>query len=201
MIKLSEEDLLRYNDSTPIHVKLMCMICMAFPEVAIQKGDTRIWHQLSNPVPSNRLCFHIKHELECPHCEFGVVPEEEIRERYFIDPIFRDSILKRDKYTCQACGYKQENKPPSITRRKKNENEAEYLYRRFMSSLGKSDQDRSLVVAHYSRRYEDETYENRHKMDNARTLCVDCHNAETAKHQMESWLERMKECPWLNKLE
>jgi 5-methylcytosine-specific restriction endonuclease McrA len=201
MIKLSKEDLLRYKDSTLIQVKMSCMICMAFPELEIRLDSPGVWHQLPNPVPSNRLCFHIRHKLECPYCEFGVITEQEERETYFIAPVFRDAIIMRDNYTCQACGYKQENKPPSIPRRKKNESEADYLYRRFVSSLGKSDQDRLLAVAHYSRRYEDETYENRHNMDNARTLCVDCHNAETAKHQMESWLERMNECPWLNKLE
>jgi hypothetical protein len=201
MIKLSEEDLLRNNGGTLVRVKMTCMICMSFPEVAIQIDDTRIWHQLPNPVPSNRLCFHIRHELECAHCDFGIVSESEMREMYFIESKFREAILKRDKYTCQACGYEQKNKPASISRRKKDETEADYLYRRFVSSLTKSEQDKSLVVAHYNRRYKNETYENRHKMENARTLCVDCHNAETAKHQMERWLERRKECPWLNKLD
>ncbi len=201
MIKLSKEDLARHKGSTEIRVKMTCMICIAFPEIVIQKRNTRVWYQLPNPVPSNRLCFHIRHQLECVHCEFGVAPEAEVREMYFIERGFREAILKRDKYTCQACGYKQKTKPTSIPLKKKNETDADYLYRRFISSLGRFDQEKSLVVAHYSRRYESETYENRHTMENARTLCVDCHNAETAKHQMEDWLEKMKICPRLNKVE
>ena len=60
---------------------------------------------------------------------------------------------------------------------------------------------KSLVVTHYSKRYEEEKYDSRHKLENARTLCVDCHNMETAKHQIEEWIKRMNECPWLKKLE
>jgi len=201
MIKLSEEDVSRHKSDTVIPIKMNCMVCMAFPEIAVPKDNTRIWKQLPKPVPSNKLCLHTKHKLECPHCEIGIVPEEEVREMYFMESDFREKILKRDDYTCQACKYKQKEKPVSIPNRKKGESESDYLFRRFMSSLGSSNQNKSLVVAHYSKRYENETYDNRHKMENARTLCVDCHNMETAKHQMESWLERMKECPWLKKLE
>jgi 5-methylcytosine-specific restriction endonuclease McrA len=200
MIELSEEDLLMHKGDL-ISIKMSCMICMAFPEIIIRKDNTRIWEQVPNPVPSNRLCLHTKHDLECPHCKVGVVPEEEIRERYFIEPNFREQVLKRDKYTCQACGYKQKEKPISIPRKSKNESDAGYLFRRFASTLGKSGQNKSLIVAHCSRKYENETYENRHKMENARTLCVDCHNIETAKHQMERWLKKMNECPWLKQLE
>ncbi len=201
MIKLSKKDLFLYKDISEIPIKMSCMICMAFPEVIILKNDTIVWHQYPNPIPSNRLCFHLKHELECPNCKFDIKSEEEIREMFFIEPKFREKILKRDNYTCQACGYIQKEKPMFISRRKKGENEKDYLFRRFKSSLGKSNQNKSLVIAHYSRRYENETYQNRHKMENARTLCVDCHNMETAKHQMEGWLKRMKECTWLKRLE
>jgi len=199
MIKLSESDLLKAGPL--IRVRMHCMICMIFPEVIIKKDNTRIWKQLPNPVPSNRLCSHLKHKLECPYCEFGIEPEEEIRERYFIEPEFREEILKRDNYTCQACGYNQKEKPPSIPPKKKGESDADYLYRRFVSTLASHDRPKLLVVAHYSRRYEDESYDERHKMKNARTLCEDCHNMETAKHQMEAWLKRMEECPWLKSLE
>ncbi len=47
---------------------------------------------------------------------------------YFIERGFREAILKRDKYTCQACGYKQKTKPTSIPLKKKNETDADYLY-------------------------------------------------------------------------
>lgn len=201
MIELSKEDLQNHEGESVIAVKMSCMICMTFPEVTIKKNNTKIWEQIPNPVPSNRMCFHIKHNLECPHCKIGVSPDAEIREKYFMTPEFKEQILKRDKYTCQACGYKQKEKPISISRRGKNESDADYLFRRFTAALNKSGQYKSLVVAHYSKRYENETYENRHKMENARTLCVGCHNMETAKHQMENWLKRMSECPWLKKLE
>jgi hypothetical protein len=152
-------------------------------------------------VPSNRVCLHLKHKLECPYCEAGVAPEEVIRERYFMEPRFRDEILKRDNYTCQACGYRQAQKPKGIKPRAKEEDEAAYLHRLFISNLAHHEKPRSLVVAHYSKRYEEETYDSRHKLENARTLCVDCHNMETAKHQMEEWIKRMNECPLLKKLE
>jgi hypothetical protein len=201
MIKLSKDQLRTFKESTEIHVKMSCLICMAFPEVIVHKKNTKLWFQSSNPVPSNRLCFHIKHKLECPHCEFGIASEDEMRGVYFIERRYREAILKRDNFTCQACGYKQDQKPTPIPLRKKNETEADYLYRRFISTLGKAGQAKHLAIAHYSKRYDEETYENRHKVENARTLCVDCHNAETAKHQMEIWLERMRECAWLNRLE
>lgn len=201
MIKLTEEDKLRHKDSPLIHVKMSCMICMAFPEIAVRKDNTTMWEQIPNPVPSNRICLHLKHELECPHCEVGVEPEEALRERYFIEPKYRDEILERDKYTCQACGYKQTEKPAGVQRRAKGEEDAKYLHRRFMSNLARHGKPRSLVVAHYSKRYEEETYESRHKLENARTLCEDCHNMETAKHQIEAWVRRMNECPRLKKLE
>jgi hypothetical protein len=201
MIKLSNEDLLRHTASDTLQVDLACMICMAFPRVSIEVSDLRIWRQLDNPVPSNRLCFHIRHQLDCPHCELGIESQAEQRARFFMESSYREEVLRRDGHTCQACGYKQKEKPASIRRRKKTETRADYLYRRFISGLCRSEQPRSLAVAHYSRRYEEESYENRHRLENARTLCVDCHNAETAKHQMEEWLERMKECPWLRNLE
>ena len=201
MIKLTEEDELRNKDEPLLLVKMSCMICMAFAEVIVDKKNTAIWEQRPNAVPSNRICLHLKHKLECPHCEVGVEPEEVVRERYFIEPKYRDEILKRDRYTCQACGYKQTEKPAGIQRRAKGEDEAKYLYRRFMSSLARHGKPRSLVVAHYSTRYEEETYESRHKLENARTLCEDCHNMETAQHQMEAWTKRMDECPQLKKLE
>ena len=201
MIKLSEEDKLRNIDNPLVLVKMSCMICMAFPKVGVQKENTAIWEQIPDPLPSNRVCLHLKHKLECPHCEVGVEPEEVVRERYFIEPKYRDEILKRDRYTCQACGYKQTEKPAGTQRRAKGEDESKYLYRRFMSSLARHGKPRSLVVAHYSKRYEEETYESRHKLENARTLCEDCHNMETAKHQMEAWTKRLDECPRLKKLE
>jgi len=201
MIKLSKEDILGSKDAPFVRLKMSCMICMAFPEVVVQKENTAIWEQVPNPVPSNRVCLHLKHKLECPFCEVGVEPEEVVRERYFIDPNFREEILKRDDYTCQACGYKHAQKPDGITRRTKGESEAAYLHRRFISDLARHDKPRSLVVAHYSKRYGEETYDSRHKLENARTLCLDCHNMETAKHQMEGWMKRMNECPWLKKLE
>ena len=179
-------------------VKFNCMICMAFPEVALDPNNPKAWKQLPNPVPSNRMCLHVRHKLECPTCVVEPAEEAEIRERYFIEPTYRDEILARDHYTCQACGYKQTSKPDRIPNRMAGETEAEYLYRRFSSSWGSSGQPRSLVVAHYARRYVEETYENRHKMENARTLCENCHNMETALHQMEDWLQRKKTCPWLH---
>ena len=83
MIKLSKEDLAKHKGSEEIRVKMMCMICMTFPEIVIYKKNPKNWYQFPNPIPSNRLCFHIKHELECPCCEFGVVPEEKMQEMYF----------------------------------------------------------------------------------------------------------------------
>src|SRR5208282_1123155 len=102
MIKLTEEDKLSHKDHDAVLIKMHCMICTVFPEVVIQLENTAIWEQSPNPVPSNRVCLHLKHRLECPHCEFGVVDEEAIRERYHIDQDFREKILKRDNYTCQA---------------------------------------------------------------------------------------------------
>jgi 5-methylcytosine-specific restriction endonuclease McrA len=201
MLKFSEEDELRFGANPLALVKMCCMICMVFPEIIVQKENPLIWKQRPNPVPSNRVCLHIKHKLECPHCEAETAPEEVIRERYFIEPSFRDEILKRDNYTCQACGYKQTQKREAIKRRAKGEDDAQYLHRRFISDLEHHNKAKSLVVAHYSKRYDEETYDSRHKMENARTLCVDCHNIETAKHQMEDWIKRMNECPWLKKLE
>lgn len=186
MIELSDDDLKAHEAASELVIKMNCMICMAFPQAIIQKDNTRIWKQLPNPVPSNRVCLHLKHRLECPHCKFGVEPEEAVRERYFMEPKYREEIIRRDNHACQACGYKLTEKPQNIPNRMKNESEEEYLYRRFTSDLARSDKPKSLVVAHYSRRYDEETYENRHKMQNARTLCVDCHNLETAKHQMEA---------------
>jgi 5-methylcytosine-specific restriction endonuclease McrA len=201
MIKLTDEDLLRDKDSPFVLVRMSCMICMAFPQVIVQKENTAIWGQRPNPVPSNRVCLHLKHKLECPYCEVGVAPEEVIEERYLIEPQFRDEILKRDNYTCQACGYKQVQKPKGNKPRAKEEDDATYLHRLFTSHLEHHDKPRPLVVAHYSKRYEEETYDSRHKLENARTLCEDCHNMETAKHQIEEWIKRMNECPWLKKLE
>jgi hypothetical protein len=201
MIKLTEEEKIIHKDSQFALIKMHCMICMAFPEVILQKENTSIWKQNSNPVLSNRVCLHLKHKLECPYCETGVELEEVARERFFIEPSFREEILKRDNYTCQACGYKQVQKPAGIKTRAKGEDEARYLHRRFISTMAYHDKPRSLVVAHYSKRYEEETYDSRHKLENARTLCVDCHNMETAKHQMEDWMKRMNECLWLKKLE
>jgi hypothetical protein len=201
MIKLNEEDKLKHNDSPLVVIKMHCLICMAFPEIIFQKENTAIWQQRPNPVPSNRLCLHLKHKLECPYCEVGIAEEEVIRERYFIEPSFREEILKRDNYICQACGYRQIEKPSGNRRRAKEEDEAGYLYRRFISDLENHEKPKSLVVAHYSKRYDEESYNNRHKLENARTLCVDCHNMETAKHQMEEWMKKMNECPCLKKLE
>jgi len=201
MIKLTEEDKLRHKDVPLLLVKMNCMICMAFPEVVVQKDNTAIWKQVPNAVPSNRICLHLKHKLECPYCEAGVEPEEVVRERYFIETDYKEEVLKRDNYTCQACGYKQTQKPSGIKRRAKGESDATYLYRRFTSALASHDKPKSLVVAHYSKRYGEETYDNRHKLENARTLCIDCHNMETAKHQMEEWMKRMNECLWLKNLE
>jgi hypothetical protein len=201
VIKLTEEDRLRNGDAPLILVKMTCMICMAFPQVAVRRENTAVWEQRPNAVPSNRLCLHLKHKLECPHCEVGVEPEEVVRERYFIETEFREQILKRDNYTCQACGYMQRQKPNPTKLRTKEESEAEYLHRRFISEMSSHGKPRSLVVAHYSKRYGEESYDKRHKLENARTLCVDCHNIETAKHQMEEWMKRMNECPWLKKLE
>jgi len=201
MIKLTKEDKLRHEGLPFVLIKMNCMICMAFPEVVVQKENTAIWKQKPNPVPSNRVCFHLKHKLECPYCEVSAEPEEVVRERYHIEPHFREEVLKRDNYTCQACGYKQTQKPNGIKSRAKGEAEAEYLHRRFISDLAHHDKPKSLVVAHYSKRYGEETYNSRHKLENARTLCIDCHNMETAKHQMEEWMKRMNECPWLKKLE
>jgi 5-methylcytosine-specific restriction endonuclease McrA len=201
MIKLTEEDKLRNNDNRLVLVKMSCMICMAFPKVGVQKENTVMWEQIPDPLPSNRVCLHLKHKLECPHCEVGVEPEEVVRERYFIEPQFREEILKRDNYTCQACGYKQTQKPNAVRRRGKGESEADYLRRRFISGLAYHGKPKSLVVAHYSRRYGEETYDRRHTLENARTLCEDCHNMETAKHQIEAWMKRMIECPQLMKLE
>jgi 5-methylcytosine-specific restriction endonuclease McrA len=201
VIKLSDEDKLRHKDTPLVLVKMTCMICMAFPNVAVQKENTAIWEQVPNPVPSNRICLHLKHKLECPYCEMGVEPEEVVRERYFIESAFREEIFKRDKYTCQACGYKQTLKPNVIKRRAKGEDEATYLHRRFISELARHNNPKSLVGAHYSKRYGEETYDARHDLENARTLCGDCHNMETAKHQMEEWAKRMNECPWLKNLE
>lgn len=182
-------------------VKFACMICMAFPEVALDPMDAKKWKPIPNPIPSNRLCFHVRHKLDCPSCMVEPAEEAEIRERYFIEPKYREEILARDSYTCQACGYRQIVKPERISNRKTNETDAEYLYRRFSAGWSTPGSPRNLVVAHYARRYEEETYDNRHKMENARTLCEDCHNMETALHQMEDWLERRKSCPWLQALE
>jgi len=201
MIKLTKEDKLRHKDVPFVPIKMNCMICMAFPEVVVQKENTTIWEQKPNPVPSNRVCLHLKHKLECSYCEVSIEPEEVVRERYFIESDFREEILKRDSYTCQACGYKQTQKPNGIKRRAKGEAGAEYLHRRFISDLARHDKPKPLVVAHYSKRYGEETYNSRHKLENARTLCIDCHNMETAKHQMEEWMKRMNECPRLKKLE
>lgn len=184
-----------------ISVKFSCMICMAFPEVTIDPKNTKVWKQLPKAVPSNRMCLHIRHKLECPTCISAPEDESIVRERYFIEPKYREAILERDNYTCQACGYKQTTKPERIPNKGPEESDAEYLYRRFSSGWGVAGQPRSLVVAHYAKRYGEETYENRHKMENARTLCENCHNMETALHQMEAWLERKKTCQWLQVLE
>ena len=197
MIKITAEQ----RSAAVIVVKFACMICMAFPEIALDTNDPKKWNQKPNPVPSNRICLHVKHKLDCPTCMFETAEAAEIRERYFIEPKYRDAILARDGYTCQACGYKQTSKPDRIPNRKPDETDAEYLYRRFSAGWQASGLPRSLVVAHYARRYGEETYENRHKMENARTLCEDCHNMETALHQMEDWLERKKSCTWLQALE
>src|SRR5437870_13572381 len=117
MIKLTEEDILRHQDATMIRLKMKCMICMSFPEITFQIDDPSLWQQLPNPVPSNRMCFHVKHKLMCPHCEFAVISEQEEREMYFMESAFRDLILKRDEYTCQACSYKHNGKPLSVSRR------------------------------------------------------------------------------------
>ena len=201
MIKLNEEEKLKHKDTQLVLIKMHCMICMVFPEIIIEKENTANWQQKPNPVPSNRLCLHLKHKLECPNCEVGVAEEAVIRERYFIEPSFREEILRRDNHTCQACGYKQVQKPAGIKPRAKGEDEAGYLHRRFISDMAYHDKPRLLVVAHYRKRYEEETYDSRHKLENARTLCVDCHNMETVKHQVEEWIKRMNECPWLKKLE
>ena len=197
MIRIPAEQ----TSAPAIAVKFACMICMAFPEVVVDPRDPRKWSQSTNPIPSNRMCLHVRHKLDCPTCVVEPAEEAEIRERYLIEPKYRDAILARDGYTCQACGYKQTEKPERIPNKKATESDAEYLYRRFSAGWRVAGSPKSLVVAHYARRYGDETYENRHKMENARTLCEDCHNMETALHQMQDWLERKKTCPWLQALE
>ncbi len=199
MFKLSKEEIQALKGVDKIRVKMACMICMSFPEVILL--NTSEWEQSANPVPSNRMCFHLKHKLNCPNCKYELATVQEVRETYFTESSFKESILKRDDFTCQACGYKQTRKPSTIGRRKKNESEAEYLHRRFVSSLARSNEDKSLAVAHYAKRYKKESYENRHKIENARTLCIDCHNMETAKHQTEAWLSLMETCSWLKNLE
>ena len=177
-------------------------MCMAFPEVAFKIADTKVWKQLPNPVPSNKMCFHIKHNIICPHCSFGLISEKEKREQFFISKPFSEKILQRDSNTCQACGYTSTEKPRATPKRQESESDAEYLFRRFTSSLASSDKDiRSLAIAHFHRRYDKESYENRHEIENARVLCSECHNAESAKHEMEKWLNKMKTCPWLKSLE
>ncbi len=178
-----------------------CFICGAFPKIAINVKDTRIWRQLPNPVPSNRMCFHIKHDLECPHCKVGLAPEEEVKEMYFIEPNFKGIVKKKDGYTCQVCGYKQKEKPKPIPHQQKDETDRDYLYRRFIANLAKSDKEKRLVVAHFHKRYGKETYKKRHEIQNVRILCEDCHNAETANHQIERWVDRLKKCLWLKRLE
>jgi hypothetical protein len=42
MIKLTDEDLLRHKDSPFVLVRMSCMICMAFPQVIVQKDNTAI---------------------------------------------------------------------------------------------------------------------------------------------------------------
>jgi 5-methylcytosine-specific restriction endonuclease McrA len=197
MIKLPAEQ----TSPAAVVVKFACMICMAFPEVVLDPNDTKKWKQSTNPVPSNRMCLHVRHKLDCPTCMVEPAEEAEIRERYFIEPKYRDAILTKDGYTCQACGYRQTEKPERIPNKKPTESDAEYLYRRFSAGWRTAESPKSLVVAHFAKRYGDETYENRHKMENARSLCEDCHNMETALHQMEDWLQRKKTCPWLQALE
>lgn len=181
-------------------VEMKCMICMAFPSVWVWEINFPKWEQCGNSVPSNRVCFHIKHQLDCPYCVFDTMSEDEIRENH-TDAKFRKLILQRDDYTCQACGYKQTEKPVGLGKGEKGKDEAKHLYKLYLLSLERSDKPKSLHVAHFHKRYGEESYERRHTIENARTLCVDCHNMETAKHQMDDWLKRMKECPRLKTLE
>ncbi len=143
--------------------------------MAAQRESTTIWWQNPNPVPRNRLCLHIKHKLECAYFEFACGGRS--RERTVLsEPHFREQILRRDNYTCQACGYKQTWKPQGIKPRAKEESDGEYLLRRSLSTLSPYDHPKESVVAYYIRRYLEDTYDSGHKLENARTLCEDCHN-------------------------
>lgn len=201
MITFTIEDIARSAGAPTATLKMQCMMCLSFPTVELDLETPGVWRQTPNPVPSNRLCFHLRHELDCPSCEVGVATSSEVRETFFIEPAYRDEVFERDRYTCQACGYAQTSKPATVGRRRKAESEQDYLYRRFVATLARSDQPRSLVVAHYNKRYGRESYAKRHRLANARALCSECHNAETAKHQWERWALLFSTCPWLSKLE
>lgn len=184
-------------------MRMSCMICMSFPEVSINARNPKVWHQVGDfkRVPSNRMCVHIRHLLTCPTCDATTMSLQEEREMFHIDEDFKRKVLERDDYTCQACGYKPKGKPFRPSRKASWETSENYFNRLFDASMDSSNNYRSLVVAHYHGRYEKETHEDRHKLENARTLCEDCHNTETALHQMKSWLKRSETCPILKELE
>jgi ssDNA-binding Zn-finger/Zn-ribbon topoisomerase 1 len=184
-----------------LEVTMRCSICNAWPIIEFT-SNRNFWKQATSPIPSNRICIHLLHFLTCPTCNFTTETEKEQAKRYAIPKEFRDRILKRDDYTCQACGYHQPEGPKKTFHRPKGLSSAAKLYTLFTGSLKWVYSKRQLHVAHYHTRYGSvETPENRLNPLLARTLCAECHGMESALHAIERWNKRREHCPILQRLE
>jgi len=178
---------------------MRCSICNAWPIVNFTSPIA--WYQDSNPIPSNRICIHLFHFLTCPNCNFTTETAKEQAQRYEMPDAYRQFILKRDNYTCQACGYHPAAGRQHHYKRTKLTG-ANKLYELFTKTLKRSTSSRQLHVAHYHARYGSvETQDNRTDPKLARTLCAQCHTFESALHETERWQERRAQCPILQKLE
>ena len=179
---------------------MRCSICNSWP--TIEYSSPTEWRQSENPVPSNRLCDHLLHFLNCPNCNFTTESAKEQAERYAMSPEFRELVLNRDNFTCQACGYHMPESERDRHFKRSTLIGAEKLLDLFTKSLRKSYSRRQLHVAHYHARYgQQETPENRNNPEYARTLCADDHGFESGMHEIARWNERRKTCPILQKLE